>query len=78
MDERNVLEVLGKNLHDIRFKKNISLQELSKMTDIDIETLMKFESGESSVLTIEQYIIIADRLGVNYKEITKGISFDQD
>ena len=48
------------------------------MTDIDIETLMKFESGESSVLTIEQYIIIADRLGVNYKEITKGISFDQD
>ena len=26
MCERNVLEILGKNMHDIRFEKNMSLQ----------------------------------------------------
>lgn len=78
MKERNVLEVLGKNMHDIRYRKNISIQELSKIVNIDIETLMRFESGLSSVLTIEEYIKIADGLGVNYKEITKGINFEQD
>lgn len=75
MTDRNVLEVLGKNLHDIRFQKNISLRDLSKIVNIDIETLMKFEAGECSGLGIEQYIKIANSLGVSYKEFTKGILF---
>ena len=78
MNERNVLEILGKNLHDIRFEKNISLQELAEKADIDIETLRKFEAGEYSGINISQHIEIANALGVKYEEITKGIQFVED
>ena len=78
MNERNVLEVLGKNLHDIRFEKNISLQELSDMVDIDIETLMKFEAGVSADLDITKYFMLANALCVSYKDFTKGIHFEND
>ena len=76
MKERNVLEILGKNIHDIRFEKNISIHELAEKINIDVETLMRFESAESSVLSIKQYITVAEGLGVNYNELTKGIKFD--
>jgi len=76
MKERNVLEILGKNMHDIRFEKNISIHELAEKINIDVETLMRFESAESSVLSIKQYITVAEGLGVNYNELTKGIKFD--
>lgn len=78
MNNRNVLEILGKNSHDIRFKRNISLQELAEKLNVDVETLRKFEAGESSGLTILQYIDIARELGVDYKELTKGIQFIED
>lgn len=78
MNDINVLEVLGKNLHDIRFEKNISLQELSDVVGIDIERLMKFEAGISAGLDISQYLKLADTLGVSYKVFTKGIRFVND
>ena len=76
MKEINILEILGKNMHDIRFKKNISIQELAQKVKIDVETLMKFESGEPSGLSLEQYAVIAASLGANLNMITKGIHFD--
>lgn len=42
MNEINVLEILGKNMHDIRFEKNISIQELAQKVNIDIEILKNF------------------------------------
>ena len=78
MNDINVLEVLGKNLHDIRFEKNISLQELSDMVDIDIERLMKFEAGVSAELDITQYLKLANALGVSYEVFTKGIRLEND
>lgn len=78
MEERNVLEILGKNMHDIRFEKNISMQELAEKVSIDIETLRKFEAGESTGLQVPQYIEIANALGVGFKEITNGIEFVKD
>ena len=78
MNERNVLEILGKNMHDIRYKKNISLQELAELVNIDIETLRKFEAGEYSGVSISQYKEIANVLKVNFEEITKGIEFVED
>ena len=76
MKEINVLEILGKNMHDIRFKKNISIQDLAKKVKIDVEALMKFEAGEPSGLNIEQYAAIAASLGANLDMITNGIHFD--
>ena len=75
MEEINVLEILGKNIHNIRFEKNISIQELAQKANIDVEALKKFETGEYSKLKMHQYIEIANALGVDYKEITKGIRF---
>ena len=37
MEEINVLEILGKNIHNIRFEKNISIQELAQKANIDVE-----------------------------------------
>ena len=78
MNERNVMEILGKNMHDIRFEKNVSLQELAEKTNIDIEILRKFESGEYSEIKIEQYPLIAHVLDVSLQEMTKGIQFIED
>ena len=78
MEEINVMEILGKNLHDIRFEKNVSLQELAEKTNIDIEILRKFESGEPSEIKIEQYPQIAQALDVSFHEMIKGIQFTKD
>ncbi|GEM_PF-4236975 len=78
MNTRNILEILGKNMHDIRFKKNMSLQELAKKAHIGIRKLRKFEAGEYSGLKISDYIKIAESLGVSYEEIIKGIQFIED
>ena len=78
MNEINVLEILGKNMHDIRFEKNISIQELAQKVNIDIEILKNFESGGFSSITLKQYVEIANVLGVNIKELTKGIEFTDD
>jgi len=76
--ERNILEILGKNMHDIRFEKNMSLQELAEKLSIDIETLRKFEAGEYSGISIHYYIKIANALNVSYECFTKGIEFVED
>lgn len=78
MKDKNVLEILGKNMHDIRFKKDISLPELAEKINIDIEKLRKFEAGEGSEINFTQYQSIADGLGVNMEELTKGIIFTED
>ncbi len=78
MHKRNVLDILGKNMHDIRFAKNMTLQEVAEKTKIDIKTLKKFEAGEYSGLKIPQYIKIATALGVSYESMTKGIEFTED
>ena len=78
MCEIDVLEILGKNMHDVRFEKNISLRELAEKINIDIEQLRRFEAGESSGLSIPHYVKIADGLGVKLDKITKGIKFVED
>ena len=75
MNEINILEILGKNMHDIRFEKKISLKDLSEKTHIDIGTLMKFEAGMPSGLWMPDYLKITESLGVAYNKLTKGIDF---
>ena len=78
MEEINVLEILGKNMHDIRFEKNISLQELAEKVNMDIEILRKFEAGEFAGATVQQYVNIANALGVSFQKIIKSIQFIED
>lgn len=78
MNERNILEILGKNMHDIRYEKNMSLQELAEKTNIDLEKLRKFEAGEGSGLDIRHYPIIADGLDVGIEKLYKNIQFVED
>ena len=77
MEEINVLEILGKNMHDIRFQKNMSLQELAEKVNMDIETLRKFEAGEYAGATVQQYVKIAKALEVSFQKIIKNIQFTE-
>ena len=78
MEDFNIIEILGKNIHNIRFKKNMSLKNLAQKAGISLSILRRFEAGEQSGLTLRHYVQIADALGVSLEEITKGIEFTED
>ena len=78
MEELTIIEILGKNIHNIRFEKNMSLRDLAQKADINLSILRRFEAGEQSGLTLRHYVQIADALGVSIEEITKGIEFTED
>ena len=77
MKDINIIKIIAQNIHDIRIKKNISLQELSERTGIDINVIRKLGSGEPNQ-GIPTFIKLAEGLGVDYREITKGINFVED
>ena len=78
MQQMNVIKIIAKNIHDIRIRKNISLQELSEKTNISIEEIKKLGSDQSSCIGIPVYIQFADALGVDLEEITIGILLVED
>lgn len=77
MKQMDVIRIIAKNIHDIRLEKNISLEELSERTGIDIETIRKLGSGDpgNGIVT---FLKIAEGLGVDLDEITNGIEFVED
>ena len=75
MCEKNVTEILAENFRNIRQQKNISLKDLSKKLNLDIDMLENFEQGKATTLWLPDHIKIASALGVSYKEFTKGIVF---
>lgn len=78
MEEFNVIKTLGNNMHNIRVKKGISLQELADRVDIDTKRLERFEAGENSGIMVTDYVKIADAMGVGFDEFTNGIKFLED
>ena len=64
------LILLGKHIQTIRKNKNISLQDLSKKTQIRIEYLKKIEKGEAYGVRIGRHIYnIALSLEVSLYEL---------
>ena len=40
-------DVMGKNIHDLRCRQNLSLEELSKIVGMDTAALYAIENGKS-------------------------------
>ena len=74
----DVIRTIAKNIHDIRIEKNISLLELAEKTNIDINIIRKLGTGRCPVFAIPLCIKVAEGLGVNFGDITKGIEFVED
>lgn len=78
MKNKTIIQIISKNIHDIRISKNISLKELAVKSEIDIEFIKQLGSGTCLELGPIIYSKIANGLGVNLKDITKGIEFVED
>lgn len=75
MQKMNIIETIGNNIQEIRLKKNISLEKLSAKCGINKEVLENFEIGKNTGIAIWHYKDIANALGVDIEDITKGLVF---
>ena len=74
-----VVETISKNIHNIRIEKNISLQELADRAGIEVETIRKLGSGiVVGGMGPPLYAKIAKALGVNVRELMKGLTLVED
>jgi len=63
--------MIGKNIKEIRKKKGISQDKLSKLADITHTTLAKLESGANTNPTIKTLQKIARALNVKIDDLLK-------
>jgi transcriptional regulator with XRE-family HTH domain len=61
--------MISRNIKNIRVKKGISQDRLSKLADLSLNTIVKVESGKSPNPTIGTLMKIARSLGVSINEI---------
>jgi len=62
---------VSNNIRKIRQKKGISQDRLSKEADLELNTIVKIETGESPNPTVETLEKIAKALGVSVADLFK-------
>ncbi len=62
---------IAKNIKNIRKKKGLSQDKLSKLADVAYNTVVKIESGENSNPTIDTLKKIANALQVGVDDLIK-------
>jgi transcriptional regulator with XRE-family HTH domain len=63
--------MIGKNIRNLRFKKGISQDRLSKLADLSLNTIVKVESGKNSNPTIDTLTRIARAFDVKVDDLIK-------
>ena len=63
--------MIGKNLRNLRLKKGISQDRLSKFTDLSLNTIVKVESGKNPNPTIGTLSKIAKVFNVKVDDLIK-------
>lgn len=63
INESDFLSKLGNKTKEIRINSNISLEELSRLSSIDVDTLKAIEAGAISV-DLMDFVSIAKSLNV--------------
>ena len=63
--------MIGANIKNIRGKKGISQDRLSKLADLSLNTIVKIESGKNSNPTINTLNRIAKSLNVRIDDLVK-------
>jgi transcriptional regulator with XRE-family HTH domain len=73
MNEGIFLNTIGQILSNQRRVFEITLQELSSKTGIDIEKIVEIEMGEIS-LDLEEFLKITDAIGIDAAKIMNEIN----
>ncbi len=61
--------MISRNIRNLRIKKGISQDRLSKLADLSLNTIVKVESGKSPNPTINTLIKIARSLDVKINDL---------
>ena len=69
---RKSAELIAENLREIRAEKGLSLLDLSMMTGLCANRLMRIESMCASDITIFELDAIAEALGLDTCELLRG------
>ena len=67
----NKISTIGKNIKNLRKKRNLSQDKLSKLADISYNTIIKIETGGIQNPTIGTVQKIAKALGVSVNDLIK-------
>ncbi|MEG1009413.1 MAG: helix-turn-helix transcriptional regulator [Clostridia bacterium] len=67
-DGKNVTNFVGKNIERIRSERNLTINQLSNLSNISETTILAAETGKLN-LTIIELIYIASSLDVEVKEL---------
>lgn len=67
----NNLNRISKNIKKLRKQKNYSLEKVSKLADVSLNTVVKIESGMNKNPTIETLNKIAKALNVGVDDLIK-------
>ena len=59
-----IKNTISENIRDLRLKKGISQDRLSKLADLSLNTIVKIESGKNKNPTIVTLVKIAKSLNV--------------
>jgi len=61
--------MIGRHIRDLRLKRGISQDRLSKLTDLSLNTIVKVESGRNLNPTIETLLKITRSLDVEVNDL---------
>jgi transcriptional regulator with XRE-family HTH domain len=63
--------MISRNIRNLRIKKGISQDRLSKLADLSLNTIVKVESGRNPNPTIGTLLKIARSLDVNINDLIR-------
>lgn len=63
--------MIGENIKNLRERRGISQDRLSKMTDLSLNTIVKIESGKNPNPTIKTLAKIADSFKVKVDDLIR-------
>lgn len=73
MNKKQFFKTLGKNIKQVRKSMNISLEELSKVTGIRKNYLIKIEKGNAPGFTTTKFLTIKAALNSNFDILFKNL-----
>ncbi len=73
MNKQEIFKIFGENLQRKREGRNISLQELSNKTKINIRYLKRIENGTAVGLLVSHVFILSQALNIDACELCQNI-----
>ena len=71
MNFSEMKNVIGRNIRNLRLKKGISQDRLSKLTDLSLNTIVKIEAGKNKNPTIVTLSKIAKSFQVRVDDLIR-------